>query len=231
MATTVQEQVQVVYNREARRYDFVFHTLTLGLEPRLRRRLGKRLRLQADDIVLDLACGTGLNFPFIEQGIGPNGQIIAVDISSEMLARAHDRVVTHGWKNVTLFQADVLAFRPTVPVDVALCTFAIGLMPEPTALAQAMVTMVRPGGQVLISDGRLIDRWYRFPLNPLLHRLGRPWIPPSLDKGYWSARPWEALSVLLDEFHYEEWLGGSVYVAWGRRGTGLSDQAFPETGR
>lgn len=217
--------VRATYARRARSYDALVRGLTLGVEARLRRRLVGRLALRPGDAVLDLACGTGLNFDAIEETIGPTGRLIGVDLSPAMLAEARKKVAAHGWLNVTLVEADATTFRPAEPVDVALCTLAIGLMPDPDAVVWAMAGMVRPGGRVLIGDGRLVNRWYGPLLNLPLRWVGGPWVPATMRERYWSARPWEALQALTEEFHYEEWLGGTLYVAWGRRGDwGVSSQ-------
>ncbi len=46
------------------------------------------LKLKRGDIVVDVGCGTGSNFPLIEEIIGAEGKIIAVDLSQEMLDQA-----------------------------------------------------------------------------------------------------------------------------------------------
>ncbi len=215
--TSIQEQMRAIYARGARWYDLFTRAVTLGLEPRLRRRLVTRLGPRPGDTVLNLACGTGLNFPALEEAIGPSGRLIGVDLSPAMLAEARKKIVAHGWTNVTLIEADVSTFRLAEPVDVALCTLAIGLMPDPDAVVQAMVAMVRPGGRILIGDARQVDRWYGRALNPSLRWVGDPWMPPAVRGRYWAARPWETLQALTEDFRYEEWLGGILYIAWGCR--------------
>jgi ubiquinone/menaquinone biosynthesis C-methylase UbiE len=37
-------------------------------------------------VVLDMGCGTGLNFVGLEEAIGPRGRLIGIDLSSDMLA-------------------------------------------------------------------------------------------------------------------------------------------------
>jgi demethylmenaquinone methyltransferase/2-methoxy-6-polyprenyl-1,4-benzoquinol methylase len=215
MSADVQHQIETTYTQKARSYDAWVHTMTLGIEARLRQRLIRRLELGPGDKVLDLACGTGLNFPFIQDCIGSTGRLIGVDLTPAMLAQARERVAAHGWNNVVLIHADATSFKLSEPVDTALCTLAIGLMPDSGAVIRALVDAVRPGGQVLISDGRLVARWYGPLANPLLRWIGAPWVPPVVRGHYWAARPWEALAALTEDYRYEEWLGGALYVASG----------------
>jgi ubiquinone/menaquinone biosynthesis C-methylase UbiE len=60
--------------------------------------------------VIDIAGGTGLNFPLIEELVGPDGRIVGVDLTDAMLARAQDRIETNGWSNISLVQADAVGF-------------------------------------------------------------------------------------------------------------------------
>ena len=47
-----------------------------------------RTGLKDGDTVVDIGCGTGLNFPLLHRVVGPNGTIIGVDLSETMLAQA-----------------------------------------------------------------------------------------------------------------------------------------------
>ena len=59
-----------------------------GAAPAGRRALG----LRPGDTVVDIACGTGLNFPLLEEAIGPDGRIVGVDLTDAMLAQAQRRI-------------------------------------------------------------------------------------------------------------------------------------------
>ncbi|MEV8274752.1 methyltransferase domain-containing protein [Microbacterium sp. NPDC077184] len=49
------------------------------------------LDLSPGDVVIDLGCGTGLNFPLLARAVGPEGLIVGVDRSGDMLAQARRR--------------------------------------------------------------------------------------------------------------------------------------------
>ncbi|MCZ7665345.1 MAG: class I SAM-dependent methyltransferase [Thermoleophilia bacterium] len=209
-----------VYARRSGSYDRFVYAVTLGLHHRLRTSLVRKLALRPGTVVLDLACGTGLNFAALEQAVGPAGRIVGVDVSADMLNRAYQKILRAGWTNVRLIQADITTFRPVEPLDAVLCTFAIGLLPDPDLGARAFVDMTRPGGCVLVADTHRVEHWYGPLVNPMLRLGGRPWIPPSVEDRYWSAHPQTTLAAMTENFHSEEWLGGTVYVAWGRRPQG-----------
>jgi demethylmenaquinone methyltransferase/2-methoxy-6-polyprenyl-1,4-benzoquinol methylase len=67
------------------------------------------LQLKPGDTVVDLGCGTGLNFAPILADIGKSGKLIGVDLSQNMLARAAERITRYGWENVQLVESDMTA--------------------------------------------------------------------------------------------------------------------------
>ena len=116
------------YRKRARHYDI---TSQLYYPQRAhRRRAVQALRLRPGDSVVEIACGTGVNFPLIEQEIGPEGRIVGVDLTDAMLAQAEHRIETNGWSNVSLVQADAAEFEFPTGVDAILATYAHSLLPK-----------------------------------------------------------------------------------------------------
>ena len=71
------------------------------------------LDLVPGDIVVDIGCGTGLNFALIRDRIGPKGLLLGIDASSHMLRQARRRTRAERWGNVRLMCAD--ATTSTLP--------------------------------------------------------------------------------------------------------------------
>ncbi len=117
------------YRKRARRYDRT--SRLYYLQRAHRRRAVQALRLRPGDTVVEIACGTGLNFALIEQEIGPKGRIVGVDLTDAMLARAQHRIEANGWSNVSLAQADAAEFEFPIGVDAILATYPHALLPEP----------------------------------------------------------------------------------------------------
>src|SRR4051812_3411857 len=67
----------------------------------LRERAVGMLDLRRGDTVIDAGCGTGLCFPYIEDAIGPTGEVIALDECPSMLEQARDTADRNGWRNIT----------------------------------------------------------------------------------------------------------------------------------
>jgi ubiquinone/menaquinone biosynthesis C-methylase UbiE len=95
-----------------------------------RKRAIQSLALNHGDTVVDLACGTGLNFFLLQQQAGPRGKITGVDLTDAMLDEAAGRVAAHGWSNVELVKLDVARYVFPASLDGILSTFALTLVPE-----------------------------------------------------------------------------------------------------
>jgi demethylmenaquinone methyltransferase/2-methoxy-6-polyprenyl-1,4-benzoquinol methylase len=168
MSKPALERVDKTYQRYRSRW--AWNVLSLagfqGFEPSLRRRTVEHLQLRPGDVVLDVACGRGSNFPYLERAVGEGGQIVGVDYSPDMLAGAEELVRNHGWTNVELVRADAAEMRYTGEFDGALCTIALTVIPAWQETLGRMAVAVRPEGRIAVMDGR--------PLTGI-RRLGTPY--------------------------------------------------------
>src|SRR5215469_6626004 len=65
-----------------------------------------RSRVAAGERVLEIGCGTGAFTVPLAEAVGPNGRVVAVDLSEPMLEGARKRVAESGLSNIALLQAD-----------------------------------------------------------------------------------------------------------------------------
>src|SRR5919106_1078622 len=107
-----------------------------------RRRIVERLPLRRGDVVLDVGCGTGLCFPYLLERVGPEGAVVGVDASAEMLEVAAERVSAQGWRNVELIESAIEdAALPTV--DHALFCAVHDILQSPAALDHVLAHVRR----------------------------------------------------------------------------------------
>ncbi|MDZ7930424.1 class I SAM-dependent methyltransferase [Rhodococcus sp. NPDC076796] len=173
------------------------------------------LNLPVGSHVLDLGCGTGLNFAGLQRMIGPTGSITGIDASSQMLEQARRRADRAGWDNVTLVAADATALTSAdlgeTPFDAALSTYALSLMTPWQAALESMISATRVGGVVVVVD---MQRPYGraavwTPLAKLACRLGGADI---------EAHPWTAMTPPLEPLHAASVRGGHIQVRVGTVG-------------
>jgi SAM-dependent methyltransferase len=131
-ADGTREHLIETYRKSAKHYDVTSRLYPVPGYPQRSQRLRavQALGLRAGGTVIDMACGTGLNFPLLQQAVGPGGRIIGVDLTDAMLARAQDRVKASGWGNVSLVQADAAGFGFPAGADAILSTYALTQVPE-----------------------------------------------------------------------------------------------------
>jgi len=106
------------------------------------------LDLKPGDRVLDLACGTGLNFPHLHELVGEHGQVVGVDLTPAMLDIARKMIKMKGWKNVEVREADAAQLPfPDTSFDKVIITFALTIIPEYMRAIEEVRRVLVPGGQ------------------------------------------------------------------------------------
>jgi demethylmenaquinone methyltransferase/2-methoxy-6-polyprenyl-1,4-benzoquinol methylase len=159
-----QNQVILSYQKRSARYDFTVGLFNLfssfGFDiPAWRLEAIQALDLKPGDQVVDIGCGTGLNFPMIQDIIGPEGKIIGVDLSEAMLEKAQQQASENGWQNVELACADAAQFEFPSDVDGILSTFAMVLIPGCERVIVNGCQALRPGGVFSILDMVWPEGW------------------------------------------------------------------------
>jgi ubiquinone/menaquinone biosynthesis C-methylase UbiE len=205
------------YRKKAKHYDVVSRLFPVpGYPQRAQRRLAVgALGLRPGDTVVDMACGTGLNFSLIEQAVGPDGRIIGVDLTDAMLAVAQQRVDSNGWSNVSLVQSDAAGFAFPTEVDGVLCTYAMSHLPDARSTIAHGAAALSRGGRWVVLDLKVPDNVPRW-LAQLGIALGRPL--GSIDE-WVGRRPWEGLRAAmhdgLADLYWTELFFGTAFLAAG----------------
>ncbi|HWH19057.1 MAG TPA: methyltransferase domain-containing protein [Solirubrobacterales bacterium] len=212
-----QERLIETYRKKAKHFDLVSRLYPVpGYPQRTQcRRAVRALRLRPGGTVVDVACGTGQNFPLIEQAIGPDGRIIGVDLTDAMLAQAQRRVERNGWSNVSLVQADAADYVFPAEVDAILSTYALSHVPECGDVIAHGAEALTCGGRWVVLDLKAPDHAPRV-VEQLGAALGRRF--GSTDE--WLARrPWEgvraAMRDTLGDLYWSELCFGTAFIAAG----------------
>ncbi len=213
------EHLIATYRRKAKRYDFTsrFYPAPGYPQRAYRHRAVRALGLRPGDSVVDVACGTGLNFSLIEDAIGPGGRIVGVDLTDAMLAQAQRRIETNGWSNISLVQADAAEFDFPTHVDAILSTYALTQVPECGEVIARGAAALSGGGRWVVLDLKAPEHAPRW-LAQAGTAVARPF--GSIDE--WVARrPWEAIRAAMQEtladVAWDELFFGTAFLAVGSR--------------
>lgn len=210
-----QNDLIALYRRLARWYDLTSNSYWIIGFPMgaFRKAAVGALALRDGDTVVELGCGTGLNFPLLHRAVGPRGKIIGVDMTDAMLSIARERIRKHGWLNIELVQADVSYYEFQRRVDGILSTFVMEFIPEYDALIGRCSGALNAGRRLVVGDLKVPDgRLARAA--PYLSALARPY-GTTMDLA--NRRPWESIYDYLDDANVKEFYMGHVYLASGRR--------------
>jgi ubiquinone/menaquinone biosynthesis C-methylase UbiE len=224
-----QERLIETYRKKAKHYDVTSRLYPAPGYPQRSQRLRavRALGLRAGDTVIDIACGTGLNFPLIEAAVGPGGRIVGVDLTDAMLARAKERIAANGWGNVSLVQADAADYDFPAEADAILSTYALTQVPGRAAVIAHGVAALSAGGRLAVLDLKVpggTPQWLAQFGTALVQRLASAddWI---------MRRPWEAIGTAMREeltdFSWTELCFGTAFLAAGSREPGTSGGRDP----
>jgi ubiquinone/menaquinone biosynthesis C-methylase UbiE len=192
------------YRRKARRYN----RRTRGAD-RFRSLAVERLALQPGETVIDVACGTGVNFALIEERIGQEGRIVGIDLSPDMLVEASKRVEADGWSNVTLVEASIEDAAIPAEADGALFSLTHDVLQSEAAVGN-VVRHLRPGGRVSSFGAKWAPSWL-LPVNALVWYTARKYVTTFEH----FDRPWHLLERFVPDLKIRSLAFGALYLAWG----------------
>ncbi len=206
-------ELRALYRKRAKRYDFTSNLYYLvGFRMgAFRKKAVAALRVRPGDTVVEIGCGTGLNFSLLHEAVGPSGKIIGVDMTDAMLYQAKQRIVERGWSNVELVQSDAASYEFPPAVGGVISTFALAHVPQFDDVIRRGAAALSPGKQWVVAELKLPTGWIRH-----LAPVALPFIRPfgvTLDMA--DRRPWESMQRYLEDVTVAEFYLGSAYIANG----------------
>ena len=109
--------------------------------------------LNPGETVLDIGCGAGFDTMIAAQQVGPNGRVIAVDMTPEMLAKAKRCAEAMGLTNID-FRQGLAEDLPVSDesIDVVISNGVINLCPDKVGVMEEVHRVLKSGARIQIGD-------------------------------------------------------------------------------
>jgi SAM-dependent methyltransferase len=149
-----------------------------------------RAQVQQGERVVDIGCGTGASSIALAERAGPAGQVLGVDVSAPMLARAAERLAPGAPVKFVRADATTHRFEPAA-FDLLFSRFGVMFFAEPVRAFANLHTALKPGGRLAFACWRKLDEnpWLQVPLGAALEH-----VPPLPRPGPEEAGPFSFAS-------------------------------------
>ncbi|HJP18137.1 MAG TPA: methyltransferase domain-containing protein [Nitrospinota bacterium] len=163
------EDIKRIYAGYSNIYDFVFKKF---FHPR-HKHVIEQMNIRPDDKILDVGVGTGLALPLYPDYCHVTG----IDLSEEMLKKAHKKVKKHYLKNVTLKQMDAMNLQfNNNTFDQVIATFVISVVPDPVKVISEMKRVCKKNCNLIIINHFQSNNKYMAKIedmvNPICRKIG-----------------------------------------------------------
>lgn len=137
------DAIRKSYRRYAESYDLYFGAV---FQPG-RQAVIEQLHCRPGDRILEVGVGTGISLSLYPSDV----RIIGIDVSAEMLARAHARKQRERLTNVELHEMDAEAMSfADDSFDKVVAMYVASVVPNPQRLVDEMRRVCRPDGELFI---------------------------------------------------------------------------------
>lgn len=116
--------------------------------------------------VVEIGCGNGDTAVAAGRAVGPEGSVVGVDLSEDMLGVARARVADAGLSNVTFVAADATTFAPEpAGFDLVVSRFGVMFFDDPVAAFANTRRLLTPGGRLvfLCWQSLFVNDWLFVP--------------------------------------------------------------------
>jgi demethylmenaquinone methyltransferase/2-methoxy-6-polyprenyl-1,4-benzoquinol methylase len=142
----------------------------LSFTKKIRLRAIKFLNLKEGNSVIDVGCGTGASFPFLEEVVGKSGTILGVEPSHSMMKGAEARIAHEQWENITLLENRIEEIKVDETFDGALL-FAMHDVFNSMEGLEKIHSILKEGARIVCVGPKIKEKGFTRIINPFLHML------------------------------------------------------------
>jgi ubiquinone/menaquinone biosynthesis C-methylase UbiE len=157
-----------------RRYELIANLFFFGRRRATFQALMAAVSVQPGQRVLDVGCGTGYFATLLAQAVGPEGSVVGIDPSPEMIRYASRRTGRAINCQFQVGAAEALEF-PAEHFDVVVSSLVMHHLPEDLQVValQEIRRVLRPGGNVLVAEAQTPRNGLGWRLIARVHRYDR----------------------------------------------------------
>ncbi len=161
--------------------------------------------------VLDVATGTGEPALTIAKFVGPQGRVVGVDISPEMLEVAKERANSQRLNNVTFqdIQDENLSEFQDATFDAVVCRLGLMLMPDPVKALRAFLRVLKPGRKASVTVPGAPEKtpFMALPMKAIAKHIPDFKPPPPGTPGFFAIPSLQALQELFLKAEFSNFTG------------------------
>ena len=205
------EQVERMFDQIAHSYDFLNHTLSLGLDRSWRKAAIDSLKPYAPQRILDVATGTG-DFALMAVDRLQPQSLIGADLSEGMLSVGREKVERAGKSDIITLQKEdcmALSFEDNT-FDAVTVAYGVRNFEDLDRGLREMLRVLKPGGRLVIIE---LTSPVRFPMKQLFWLYAHVWMPMVGKLVSRDSRAYSYLPATMEAFPQGEVMQGIIEKA------------------
>ena len=205
------EQVERMFDQIAHSYDFLNHTLSLGIDRSWRKAAIDSLKPYAPQRILDVATGTG-DFALMAVDRLQPQSLIGADLSEGMLSVGREKVERAGKSDIITLQKEdcmALSFEDNT-FDAVTVAYGVRNFEDLDRGLREMLRVLKPGGRLVIIE---LTSPVRFPMKQLFWLYAHVWMPMVGKLVSRDSRAYSYLPATMEAFPQGEMMQGIIEKA------------------
>ena len=205
------EQVERMFDQIAHSYDFLNHTLSLGIDRSWRKAAIDSLKPYAPQRILDVATGTGDFALMAAERLQPQS-LVGADLSEGMLNVGREKVERAGKSDIITMQKEdcmALSFEDNT-FDAVTVAYGVRNFEDLDRGLREMLRVLKPGGRLVIIE---LTSPVHFPMKQLFWLYAHVWMPLVGKLISRDSRAYSYLPATMEAFPQGEVMQGIIEKA------------------